>query len=1442
MVETAVPVDVLSQVQRVYGIGLAEMRNKFGARVEAGGSSAKVGVQVRSVVASGTYEEVLAVRETLIGYKGRAEGRAREGERVGGPPREESRSERWQSRDMERSTDTATEHRRERQQEPRPEQWQSRELGRGSKQAATPAREAPSPRQPHIRDIRTRSKDAATDHPRSKQQETRPYPQRQLQKVQSEDVRLPPWMNAKVESHIARPCSAIPPWNVALRHLSGKDLDADTATLEMVVSAVTWEEMVRIPGGVEWLSQRSGGARLEVGEVFEQARGPVKQQAEGKPVERPQRVRSLLLSGSPRQVHSLEQGVRNAKRFVRNREHPPTTSYVARVPVPKLLMEIEPSFISRSELKRIQHQARCRRVNLVAPSQEYESPTVEIEGSLDAVRVAEEAIRALLERWCGGAIGTTMRRGSDDGDDGDQRIPSPSSSTSLPSSWDQGKSTDPVSSAGESLKEEPLYTLALRIPDYPDPTRPEFFRVGVIGPKGDVLRRIKSSSGCSKVDLDRGTDLLRLRGSEVAVRIAVRLVRKAVQTASLRGMVEVKAGEEVRVVEPLGLVSEVNSEGPVYKCTLRIPTHPDRANRKSFMAAIRGNNGDGLLKIRSRTGCSVVYLSRSTHLLYLRGSEAALTRARKLLEAMMTSLCASDGIEQRSELQIQVVESPRPVLELDNEEHIYETSLRIPLHPQREQGRSFRGPIIDKGGHGLVKIRVESGCSDVRVDADTELLHLCGSKAAVQRAVEIAQDAVRRVCERDMLELEEGAGWEVVEPLRPVFVAEGLETERDEARGRVEVDSLEAQVGIGVRTDGEGEKEKEKDSEVENEEGTGEQSSADDPEQLATDLKLTLRALTHPVVLVTALQKPSLSSTPAESSDNFDQRLAHCRGVTISSFTTVSLGPPNPYISFNLRVPSRTWDALSSSKNHFVVHILAASPQGAAIAHAFTQPFDDPGEPFARLRRLGATVWIRGRHDAPRIRWGSAVMALLRARMVEEKCVRVGDHVVVVAEVRSVRRLSSDLEQDEDGEEVAREGLAYAMRGYRGIGMGVEVLELQESGRQAMDSVDDTNDVEDGGEMKRGGVNTTATGVEITSPMIDEDDAATTRGNQSVRSAEETDSDYYRETNSFFEVDEAPGAEETAAAASIEDQEKRRDIEQEEYRHDLGSEPADHAADVYADVETMAGLGSSTVPDNSQEQRRDDDEVAKSSHGSSNQTSANSQPHDGNMGLKHWSSRPKDRLEPNLKVEYSTLSGPKYSSRSRGYHTVMRPYSTTGSATPRQPSSLVANPALLASTVGEFLDLPEDNTIIRPKRIRDLYRTREEAKVASLRLENGLEDGTLTSQESAELEQVIVVKERRMKTTLARWAAEDLRRMLDRGRVTDVRRAQWLESTIEQGQAVLLREASRLREALESGAVNQGDFAIGRQRLEREGAVLNTEVMRLRQMVEEDAEGAGEED
>ncbi|KAJ5082724.1 FMN-binding split barrel-like protein [Penicillium argentinense] len=84
-----------------------------------------------------------------------------------------------------------------------------------------------------------------------------------------------------------------------------------------------------------------------------------------------------------------------------------------------------------------------------------------------------------------------------------------------------------------------------------------------------------------------------------------------------------------------------------------------------------------------------------------------------------------------------------------------------------------------------------------------------------------------------------------------------------------------------------------------------------------------MRRVPYPVAIITATDPNGPPDTTS------------FRGMTVSSFNTVTLSP-HPVISFNVRRPSETLNALLAS-GRFLVHLLAPGPATSTLARDFSK-------------------------------------------------------------------------------------------------------------------------------------------------------------------------------------------------------------------------------------------------------------------------------------------------------------------------------------------------------------------------------------------------------------------------------------------------------------------------------------------------------------------------
>lgn len=182
---------------------------------------------------------------------------------------------------------------------------------------------------------------------------------------------------------------------------------------------------------------------------------------------------------------------------------------------------------------------------------------------------------------------------------------------------------------------------------------------------------------------------------------------------------------------------------------------------------------------------------------------------------------------------------------------------------------------------------------------------------------------------------------------------------------------------------------------------------------LVDSMRQALRTFTKPCVLVT-------SCTDKDDITTYS-------GVTLSSFDAVTLDPV-PHISFNIRVPSRTYDALKAS-NQICVHILSATTSGATIADAFTKPYATRQAPFELLQDAGAHLHTQS--TTPRLQLDNGVISWLICEKGTIEDVDIGDHKLCTFVVKDVV-VPTHAELD------TAQALAYGQKAFRALGPRLE--------------------------------------------------------------------------------------------------------------------------------------------------------------------------------------------------------------------------------------------------------------------------------------------------------------------------------------------------------------------------------------------------------------------
>ncbi|EEH07270.1 oxidoreductase [Histoplasma capsulatum G186AR] len=106
-------------------------------------------------------------------------------------------------------------------------------------------------------------------------------------------------------------------------------------------------------------------------------------------------------------------------------------------------------------------------------------------------------------------------------------------------------------------------------------------------------------------------------------------------------------------------------------------------------------------------------------------------------------------------------------------------------------------------------------------------------------------------------------------------------------------------------------------------EATTQHETAGSERQIGDQVRFLMRRVPHPVAIITSTDPRSPTAQTA------------FRGMTVSSFNTVTLYPET-IVSFNVKLPSETFNAIDAS-SRFLVHLLAPTNTTARLARDFSQ-------------------------------------------------------------------------------------------------------------------------------------------------------------------------------------------------------------------------------------------------------------------------------------------------------------------------------------------------------------------------------------------------------------------------------------------------------------------------------------------------------------------------
>ncbi|KAL1583293.1 hypothetical protein WHR41_07903 [Cladosporium halotolerans] len=804
---------------------------------------------------------------------------------------------------------------------------------------------------------------------------------------------------------------------------------------------------------------------------------------------------------------------------------------------------------------------------------------------------------------------------------------------------------------------------------------------------------------------------------------------------------------------------------------------------KALIGRPSGFTPRALRRLQERTGLKSIRLrpmAGGREFLQLVGFKVAIDAATGALAQFIKEICSSRHI-RRWDLE---------ELKMDNDAYQPEPPSRVVV-AAAPGGADVPTSLPDPDA-AIREIQLETDCR-LTVNPEKRLgFRVQGSDESVDWAIELLQEKIKRAFNVDLDKQHEYnlviEGDHRVKPSKQAgkSAQQSIEQEMEEDIGELSAQDVERSAERPIEQEFEENVEEfagldtkqtpdqsYKDAQQSAKEDKTAEKSTGNPELSASanEFRTSLRFLSQPVIVLTAKER-------RRKFKQLDEERIH--GVTISSFTTITL-TPRPVVSFNLRLPSRTWDAIESTRE-LRMHMLHSSRAGATVAHAFTLPYENSYEPFGHLAQLGANPQAMLKFTTPYIKWKQAVFATFTAKPLMDKCVAVGDHMLIVAEIDD-----GSFEMDDPAR--GSGALAYGMRSYKRIGGDLHIVpgaeELFASGgaqykKGFMRLLQDNQGKKKPADWEGGGnVQTRMAKMQ----EKEEDGPGIARGLTSKQPI-------FDPNNAFAEEAEPQTIGSGHKTA----------------KGDLAAE-APRGRKAYPSTDTpdddfMAKLNEEPDPHGTTFRPLDNAPASRASHPQ----------HEGD-------SKSPGRSSYTLRFGRGGSSAPSSSSRH---------YST--STSPPPDPSLPSN--LRSISVKDYL-APQPR---HPFGYRSLLATKRRADDLQAILDAApaaAEDGPSALEDRPALEAEQAAARRLVARKLAVRNAVDLRGMLDEGRVV-AHRVQWLEQNLEEGLAALIEDAKVLRGELEAGRVARERFEEGKKEVVRDHELLSTQLMRLRDLVEDD--------
>lgn len=165
-----------------------------------------------------------------------------------------------------------------------------------------------------------------------------------------------------------------------------------------------------------------------------------------------------------------------------------------------------------------------------------------------------------------------------------------------------------------------------------------------------------------------------------------------------------------------------------------------------------------------------------------------------------------------------------------------------------------------------------------------------------------------------------------------------------------------------------------------------------------------MREIPHPLTVIVAQDTTTIGAPPA--------------GLLVSSFNTVTLHP-TPYVSFNLKLPSSTYDAIKASRT-----FTASAVADVQLAQDFLM--DKTAEGYRETMRSNVCDQRSGM-----LKPGRGAIWWMRCRWAQQRSQPVGDHVIVVGEVVAADYYTRSLDEKVGASD---KPLIYSQGKYRNAG------------------------------------------------------------------------------------------------------------------------------------------------------------------------------------------------------------------------------------------------------------------------------------------------------------------------------------------------------------------------------------------------------------------------